>query len=86
MHQLIAPLDKFYSSKHKGKKFSNSGKVRTDGEMKKVSPLPVRVTAIVSYLVAYKGDPLTSIFYHITDGTLGKISAQIVSAEDNLNM
>jgi hypothetical protein len=36
---------------------------------------PIRVASITSYVVDDKGNSLTSIIYHVTDGSLRKISA-----------
>lgn len=36
---------------------------------------PVRITSITCYIVADKRDSLRSIFYHVTNGPLRKVSA-----------
>lgn len=37
--------------------------------------LPIRVASITSYVIDDKGNSLTSIIYHVTDGSLRKVSA-----------
>jgi len=45
---------------------------------------PIRVASITSYVVDDEGNSLASIIYHVTDGSLRKISA-FTHKEDILN-
>lgn len=51
---------------------------------------PIRVTSITGYVVNDEGNSLTSIIYHVTDGSLRKISAfkskeDILTAKDSIS-
>lgn len=52
---------------------------------------PIRVTSIISYVIDDEGNSLTSIIYHVTDGSLRKISAftnkeEILTAKYSINI